>query len=71
MSRFAPGVFIIEPEDDRKCELCGKIAECRPYGPNGEDICHECGMKDEAGVIQRIQSKMNAASRAPRRPERN
>ena len=28
-------------------ELCGTIEECRPYGPNDERICFECGMKDE------------------------
>lgn len=30
------------------CQLCGKHAELRPYGPNNEWICFECGMKDEA-----------------------
>jgi len=29
------------------CQLCGKHAELRPYGANGEWICFECGMKDE------------------------
>ncbi len=29
------------------CELCGKRAELRPYGPRGERICFACGMKDE------------------------
>jgi hypothetical protein len=29
------------------CELCSKVAELRPYGPNKEWICFECGMKDE------------------------
>lgn len=43
MSRL--GVIEVEPES--KCELCGKIAELRPYGPNGERICFVCGMKDE------------------------
>lgn len=22
--------------------MCGKVAECRPYGHNGQDICGEC-----------------------------
>lgn len=35
-----PG-FIAE-ELPQVCELCGKIDECRPYGPNGEQICFEC-----------------------------
>lgn len=29
------------------CELCGKRAELRPYGPRGESICFACGMKNE------------------------
>ena len=39
------GVLCQEP--DRKCELCGKITETRPYGPRGEEVCFECGMKNE------------------------
>lgn len=41
---------IIAAEPDRKCELCGAIAETRPYGPNGERVCFKCGMKDEAAA---------------------
>ena len=37
----------ISAEPDRRCELCGKIDECRPYGPNGEQVCFDCAMKDE------------------------
>jgi hypothetical protein len=38
---------ILYKEKPQQCDLCGKIAELRPYGPNGECICFECGMKDE------------------------
>lgn len=38
--------FIAE-EPIAACEMCGTIDELRPYGPNGERICFECGMKDE------------------------
>ena len=38
---------IIYAETPQQCDLCGKVAELRPYGPNGECICFECGMKDE------------------------
>lgn len=41
------GKGLIAPELDQMCELCGSIDECRPYGPNGEQICFDCGMKDE------------------------
>lgn len=40
-------VFELAHQPDSKCELCGDMAECRPYGPNGENVCHPCGMKDE------------------------
>lgn len=36
----------IAEELDQVCELCGTIAECRPYGPNHEQICFSCGEKD-------------------------
>ena len=38
--------FIAE-EPVRVCELCGIIEECRPYGPNNEQICFDCAMRDE------------------------
>jgi hypothetical protein len=38
--------FIAE-EPMQVCEMCGVIDECRPYGPNNEQICFDCGMKDE------------------------
>lgn len=34
-------------EATQKCELCGALKETRPYGPNGENVCFPCGMKDE------------------------
>ena len=48
------GRGIIAPELDQACELCGKIDECRPYGPNGEQICFECGMKDEEATKKKM-----------------
>ena len=41
------GRGIICQEPDAICELCGKFDECRPYGPNDENICFDCGMKNE------------------------
>lgn len=41
------GLGFIAEELPQVCEMCGAIEECRPYGPNGEQICFECGMKDE------------------------
>jgi hypothetical protein len=47
--------FIAE-ELPQVCEMCGVVAECRPYGPNDEQICVECAMKDESTTNR----KMNA-----------
>lgn len=41
------GLGIIAEEPMQVCEMCGVIDECRPYGPNNEQICFDCGMKDE------------------------
>jgi len=32
-------VVVIDGEPDDRCELCHKVSELRPYGPNGERIC--------------------------------
>ena len=37
---------LIEAEPDGVCDLCSAVAETRPYGPNGEEVCFECAMKD-------------------------
>ena len=57
MSKRINGVIIIAAEEHDTCELCGTVAELRPYGPNGERICYECGMKDEetANLMMRIK----------------
>lgn len=47
MSRKLGNMTIIEAEPDFICFLCGKIAETRPYGPNGEEIYFECGMANK------------------------
>ena len=46
MSRIQGDTFIAEPQPVEKCELCGKVAELRPYGEHGENICFQCGMKN-------------------------
>lgn len=56
MSDKVQGVFIIEAEKPQQCDLCGKIDELRPYGPNGECICFDCGMKDEEACRKAFRS---------------
>jgi hypothetical protein len=49
-----PG-FICE-ETPQVCQMCGVIDECRPYGPNDEEICFECAMKDEETTRKKMNS---------------
>lgn len=50
----------INPHDfDGKCEFCGVEDELRPYGPNNENICFDCMMKDEATAKQKFREMMN------------
>lgn len=50
----------IMAEPDGRCDLCGAIEETRPYGPNGENVCFPCGMKDEAAMKRAFDRRMNA-----------
>lgn len=52
------GKGFIEEEEERRCELCGKIEELRPYGPHGANVCFECGMKDEAAAKRAFTLKV-------------
>lgn len=57
MSRNIGGIPVIFAEDDDICQQCGKVAETRPYGPNGERICYECGQKDKT-TTERMMRKV-------------
>lgn len=46
MSRNVNGTPVICAEPDMICFQCGKVEEVRPYGPNGEELCFACAMKD-------------------------
>ena len=50
MTDVVDGTLFIAGEKPQQCDLCGKVAELRPYGPNGEAICFECGMKNRAAT---------------------
>src|SRR5687768_16385312 len=49
---------VISPERPADCEVCGTRAELRPYGPNGEHICFDCGMKDETTTKARMNKML-------------
>ena len=48
-------ITIIDSGEPAKCDLCGKVDELRPYGPNGESICFDCGMKDEETTAKQFK----------------
>jgi hypothetical protein len=50
------GPGFIAQQSDEVCEMCGKVDECRPYGPNDENICFECGMKDEETTKRKMDA---------------
>lgn len=57
MDRRDPHAF------DGKCELCGKDGEeLRPYGPNNENICFDCGMKNEATTSLKFEEMFKGGS---------
>jgi hypothetical protein len=49
-----PPVVLIEREPPGQCELCGKLAQLRPYGPGGKRICVACGKRDPEGTTRRM-----------------
>ena len=52
------GRGFIAQQEDEMCEMCGKIDECRPYGPNDENICFDCAM-NKVGE-ETVNKKMSA-----------
>ncbi len=55
------GFIIIEREQAQQCDLCGEIAELRPYGPNGECICYDCGEKDPMTTKKMFNQRVDRA----------
>lgn len=49
-----PSVLVTETQNVQQCDLCGKVDELRPYGPNGEAICFGCMLKDQGAAEKRF-----------------
>jgi hypothetical protein len=62
MSHRHGDVFVAQDMGPAICELCGRVGELRPYGPNGEQICHDCGMKDPATTFRKMTEAIEGAS---------
>jgi len=58
MSRRVGNIVIIEEEPEQVCLLCGRIAETRPHGPNGEEICYECGQKNPEQTERQMRIRL-------------
>lgn len=66
MSEKVGDVFIIVEEEPAKCEMCGKVDELRPYGPNNENICFDCAMKDEETAKRKFRERVEGPSEVER-----
>ena len=58
MTERIGNILKIEPEPPQQCDLCGKVGELRPYGPKGECVCFDCGMKDEEAAIRQFAKRL-------------
>ena len=47
------GPGFIAQQADEVCEMCGKVDECRPYGPNDENICFDCAVTLDKDIVQK------------------
>jgi hypothetical protein len=54
---------VLAPEPDEICEMCGKMDECRSYGPRKADgvrmrVCFPCAHKDEAELHRAFDERI-------------
>jgi hypothetical protein len=69
MSKRINDIGIICKEKEMICFECGKIAEVRPYGPNGSEICFSCGQKNPRET--KIQMSMKLFGETREQAEKN
>ena len=50
------------PHPHGNCERCDAVGELRPYGPKGEWICYDCGMKNKAETVRQIRRSFGVES---------
>lgn len=51
---------VIQARPPGRCELCDAVEETRPYGPNLEEVCFSCGMKDEKAMERAFAARLGA-----------
>lgn len=50
--------FWVFEEPPSRCVLCSKVAETRPYGPGGVEVCFACGMRNEDEAKRRFAARV-------------
>ena len=58
MKKTGINIMLSDEGTPAKCEMCGKLEELRPYGPNGERVCFDCAMKDEAAMQKKFYERL-------------
>ena len=59
-------IIVIEETQPSKCEFFGNMDELRSYGPNNENICFDCGMKNEKTTKKKFIELIDSAEQFPR-----
>lgn len=52
-------IVTIDGTQHANCQTCGEKRELRPYGPNGENVCFPCAMKDEDAAKRQFGKLLN------------
>lgn len=47
------------PRTPQSCDLCGDVKELRPYGPKGEWVCFDCGMKNKEAATRAFLKRLD------------
>jgi hypothetical protein len=60
---------VLAAEPDEICEMCGKLDECRSYGPRKADgvrmrVCFPCAHKDEAELRRAFDERIEGRNPA-------
>lgn len=61
-------VIYVMAEPAGRCELCGAVEETRPYGPDGKQVCFDCGMKDPAEAERQFEKLFSGPAARSEKP---
>ena len=52
--------IVTEATEPAKCFYCHRVRELRPYGPQGQGICFDCGMHNRAETEKQFAKRFEA-----------